>query len=318
MRRALLEKISALLKKNGFFVSTFFDSNSCFDIIAKKNDSGTVIVKALENIDAIRPGQASELERLAETFACSALIVGEKTKAFALQDNTVYSRYGIYAVNFCTLENFFSGKIPSINYFKGKEIVELDPEQLRKRRLESHLSYASLADSLGTTIETLYRYEQGNKASLEMAKRLEDFFGQGFVREIDFFERREKSGHEVQEKTEAQKPKTGGEKNDIAERLQSLGADVSVFRHATFHEAAFGGKERLVISEAHSKREIFRKAPALEKTGSALAAHSVIFVDNPKDRKLHGFETPLIEREEIASISKFRDIIRLVKERKTE
>ena len=315
MRQALLEKISNLLERNGFFVSTFFASNSCFDIIAKKPGTGTIILKALENIDAIRSGQAAELERLAEVFGCSALIVGEKTKAFRLNDNTVYSRYGIYAVSFATLENFFSGRIPEISYFKGKEIVELDPELLRRKRLELQLSYASLADSIGTTMETLYRYEQGNKASLEMAKRLEDFFGQGFVKEIDFFGRREKA---VEEKGSAQKLGTNENKNDLAKQLEKLGANVSVFRHATFHEAALGGKEKLVISEAASKREILRKAPALEKTGSALEAHSVIFVDSQKDAEMRGLETPLMEKEEIASVSKFKDIIRLIKEKKKD
>ena len=132
MREAILAKTIELLKQKGFSVESFLQSNSCFDIAAKKG-SLTFAIKVLENIDSLREEQCSELKKMSGLFNAVSLVIGEKTKAFRLKENEVYERYGIKVMNLPGFENLLEGVFPSIKYFKGKKIVELDSEELRKR-----------------------------------------------------------------------------------------------------------------------------------------------------------------------------------------
>jgi len=302
MRNILVGKLIALLQESGFIVESFLHSNMCFDIIARKGKQ-TIILKVFENIDALRAEQALELKKLVVLFDAAVLLVGEKTKAFALEDNVIYNRYGISAVTYNTLRNFLKGNIPSISCFKGKEIVELNAEKLREKRNEMGISFNDLARELDTTTESLYRYEQGAKASLGMAKKLEAFFKTDLISEIDFLEKPQ----QIDEMFLEERPE-----DEALGKIHAMGAKLALFKRAPFR-AFSNPSERLLISEAKSKQEAKRKALKLEKAKVVFKTHSVIISKEPAKKTLG--KSAVVGEEELDSFTKFSELFDLIKER---
>ena len=162
-------KAISFLKSLGFEVSSFLDSNSCFDLVAKRSDL-KIVIKVYSNIDGFRKEQAEELLKISNAFNAVALVLGEKTKAFTLKKGIVYERHSIPAMNYFTFVSVFDSVVPAVKFFKGKTIVELDSNELREKRNELDLTLEELAKRTGITKESLYRLEHGFKTSLETAK----------------------------------------------------------------------------------------------------------------------------------------------------
>lgn len=304
MREQLILEAISLLRSRGFAVSPFLHSNICFDIIAKKG-AETLILKVFENIDAVHEEQAIELQKLSAIFNSTILILGNKSKAFELKGNVIYERYGISTISIKTLENFLNGKMPSVNYFKGKEIVGLDSEKLRDSRQKMNLPYSAVAKKIGTTIESIYRYEKGAKCSLETAKKLEDFYDCRVIKEIELFERKPVDERKIFE----------NQTDSIAlEKIKKLGAKIAVFQHAPF-KALSSPEDKILIEEGKNKQEIKRKAQNLEKTKAIISSHSVIISKNPANGKKSLLQSAIIEEEELGTMTRFKDFIELVKER---
>ena len=123
MREMLLMKAISFLKTQGFNVSTFLDSNSCFDLVANRSDL-KLVVKVYSNIDGFRKEQSEELEKIAKAFQAVVLIIGEKTKAFTMKKGVVYERHSIPAMTYSTFVSIFDTVVPSVKYFKGKSIAK--------------------------------------------------------------------------------------------------------------------------------------------------------------------------------------------------
>ena len=309
MREILLGKVISTLQHNGFSVSPFLHSNTCFDLIARRNGM-SLIVKVFENIDALRQEHALELQKLGAIFGSTVLIVGEKSKSFELQDNVIYSRYGISTINYSTLTNFFSGEIPYISYFKGKEIVELDSEKLHSARTGKRLSLDELAERLGTTKESVYRYEQGAKTTLATAKKLEDFFSTNFIKQIDLLAKPR------QDTAKEKEFFTGKPEDSALEKMHSIGFRMETFKHTPF-KALSNPEDKLMITPEKTKAEVKRKAILVKKTKDAFGTHSVIITKEDFDRKNIG-GIALVQEEELDSYSRIKELFDLIKKREKE
>ncbi|MCK4883848.1 MAG: helix-turn-helix domain-containing protein, partial [Candidatus Diapherotrites archaeon] len=173
MRETLLLKTAALLKEHGFAVESFAHSNACFDIVAKRPDM-TLVLKVFNNIDALREEHAAELRKIAAVFNATVLIIGEKSKAFSLKKGVLYERLSLAVLSLSGLKALLSEHFPSVKYFKGKSIVELDSGKLREKRKELGLTLQELANKIDSTVESIHRYEKGASTSLNTAEKLED------------------------------------------------------------------------------------------------------------------------------------------------
>ncbi len=185
----VLRLAETALREANFQVSTQCISRpSCFDLVARK-DKLTAFFKVPTNLSCACRREADELRTIAGFFDGSALSVCNKAKEKNLEDDTVYSRYGVYAVSTNTLEDVVvRGYLPLVLAGPGGYYVRLDGDAIRKRRLKLGLSMGKLAESLGMSRRTLYGYEQGMaKASVSAAYKLEWLLGVPVVEPIDVF-----------------------------------------------------------------------------------------------------------------------------------
>ncbi len=305
MRETLLFNAVSILKSKGFNVSTFLHTNTCFDIAARQGNT-VIVLKVLSNIDSFREEQAEELEKVAALFNAQSFIIGEKTKVFSLQNDLLYERYGINTVTVETFKEILDKHFPSVKYFKGKEIVELHSDKIKSRRKSLGLSVSELAEKASTTAESIMRYEKGHATTINTAQKLESILGTGLIRNIDIFE--------------GKKPK---EKNIFSkhisdpsfEWMEDLGLKVAVFKHAPFR--VFSEKEEeLLVSKAQSKGEAKKKAIGLAKTKKVFSRLSFILAKGFERKSIS--HIPIIEEDEISTVSKFSDLLELVKKREKE
>ncbi len=295
----------ALLKENGFAVDSFLHSNACFDLVAKRPDL-TLVVKVFNNIDAMREEHAAELRKIASLFNATVLILGEKSKAFALSNGVLYERYGLAALNIDSFKGLLAERFPSVRYFKGKSIVELDKEKLRQRRKQLGLTLEQLAAQIDSTIESVHRYEKGASASLAAAEKLEDALSTNLIKKIDLFAAEKPSEREIKEMYHEHID------DKALAQVHDLGISITLFKHAPF-KAYSNAAEGLLIGKAGQKIEIKRKAIDLRKTKKVFKVLPFIIA---KDKKVKRFEQiPIIAEEELSTLSKFRDLMQLIRER---
>lgn len=288
------------LRKHSFAVSTFLGSNTCFDLIAK-NSEKTLLVKIYDNIDSIRKEQGEELKKLGQVLNASALIIGKKTKVFQLKHNTVYYRYEVPAITIETFEKILENENPKAKYFKGKYIVDIDFENLKKKRNELELSLNELGEKIGLAAETLHRFEKGGSTSLETAKKLEKELDEDFALDVDIF-RRQPNLSGIDEIPDER----------LLEKIHDLGMKMAVFRHTPFK--AYGTNEHgIFIGTGKTKADIPKKALELKKASAIVKNDSIIVTKEYKYETLHG--VPIIEESDLDTISKLKDLKKMIEER---
>ncbi|MFQ5836823.1 MAG: transcriptional regulator [Candidatus Bathyarchaeia archaeon] len=191
MKRAeILDITESILEKAGFQLSQRCTSRpSCFDLAAHRKKQ-LAFIKVYANIGNVSAKDASELQTISECFSATPLIIGEKTRRKPLEDDTVYSRYDIYAITTKTLEDTVLHEVhPLVEAGPGGYYIELDGNLVRKKRQEMELSVGTLAEMLGISRRTLYGYERGMaKASVPTAYKLEWILGVPVAQLIEVFQ----------------------------------------------------------------------------------------------------------------------------------
>ncbi|UCD26165.1 MAG: transcriptional regulator [Candidatus Bathyarchaeota archaeon] len=191
MKRAeMLDSTESILEKAGFHLSKRCTSrHSCFDLVANGKRQLTFI-KVYVNIGNVSAKDASELQTISQCFSATPFIIGEKTRRKPLEDDTVYSRYGICAITTKTLEEMVLNEVPPlVEAGPGGYYIQLDGNLVKKRRQELELSVGKLAEMIGISRRTLYGYEKGMaKASVSTAYKLEWILGVPVAKFIDAFQ----------------------------------------------------------------------------------------------------------------------------------
>ena len=191
MKRAeILDIIGSILEKAGFQQSQRCVSRpSCFDFAIQRRKQ-VALVKVYANIGNVSPKDASELQKISECFSATPLIIGEKTRRKPLEDDTVYSRYNIYAINPKTLEDIVLHDIhPLVEAGPGGYYIKLDGNLIRENRQKLGLSVGKVAEMMGISRRTLYGYERGmGKASVSTVYKLEWVLGAPVAQFVDVFQ----------------------------------------------------------------------------------------------------------------------------------
>ncbi|MCR4369072.1 MAG: helix-turn-helix domain-containing protein [archaeon] len=301
-RQETLVRAMESLKAHSFHVATFFGSNTCFDIIAR-GPRETLVVKIYENVDSIRKEQGEELKKLGSVLGAKSIIIGERTKVFTLEDGTVYTRYGVDTLNPNTFDAILEDNAPQKKYFKGKNTVGLDFEMLKSKREELNMSMQELAEKIGVATDTLQRFEKGASTSIETAKKIESVLDEKLVKGVDVLHPK------IGEMSVDDEP-TG----EVFEKMHDLGLRMAFFRHSPFK--AFGTSEPIFISTAKGAIDIPRKALELRKASAIMDSDSIIVTKEYKYKSAGG--VPIIEEDELGTLSKIRDLRKLIKEREED
>jgi len=189
-REEMLRAADSTFRTAGFQTSKRCTARpSCFDFAARRRGQ-LVFVKVPVNIGSISSIDASELRSISACFSASPLFLCDKAREKPLEDDTVYTRYGVYAVTPKTVEDFvFRDMQPLIGAGPGGYYVSLDGEVVKKRRQKLGLSAGKLAELMGTSRRTVYGYERGmTKASVATAYNLEWILGVPVIKPINLFE----------------------------------------------------------------------------------------------------------------------------------
>jgi putative transcriptional regulator len=183
--------IESLLRETGFTVSqTCCSRPSCFDFAARKGET-VVFIKLQPDIGSLSASDSEELRTISESVLASSILIGEKTREKPLEEDTVYSRYGILAVTSKTFESIVARKVsPLIQAGPGGYYVEVQGEAIKRRRQELGLSVGEVAEIVGVSRRTLYGYERGlAKASVAVAYNMIYALGIPVGRPVNVFEK---------------------------------------------------------------------------------------------------------------------------------
>ncbi|MBS7633499.1 helix-turn-helix domain-containing protein [Candidatus Bathyarchaeota archaeon] len=182
---------AALLKEAGFMVSKQCSSRpSCFDFAARRNDE-LLLVKVQADIDNVSMGDSLELKAISKCISAVYLLISMKAREKPLEDDTVYSRYALFAVTPKTFESIMLHNVfPLIQAGPGGCYVEIDCDAIRRRRQELGMSIGDMAKKIGISRRTLYGYEHGMaKASVATAYNLVYTLGIPVARPVNIFEK---------------------------------------------------------------------------------------------------------------------------------
>lgn len=199
-------------------------SAKCFDVIAKK-DAMTIIIKYIDNIDNFSKEKSEELLNIAHIFNSVPLIIGDRNRNGTLENNILYSRYQINAINFPTFVNILEKKeYPRVYSQRGGYFVQIKTKEFKELRQSRNLSLADIAKKLEITPKAVYEYESSSMktrlAHFEEMSRIfkishQDFLQQ-FSETIDVFVRLYKANYETMKEL-------AGFQQEIDDRLTELG-----------------------------------------------------------------------------------------------
>lgn len=188
-REEMLKATKSVLTTAGFKISNTCNSRpSCFCMVARKN-ADLIFIKMQPNLGKTTLRDAFELQAISSHFSATPLLLCNNARERPLEDDTVYTRYDMYALTPRTLEDILLRRMsPLVEAGPGGYYVRLDGEGIRKRRMKLGLSVGKLAEQLRISRRTLYGYEKGMaKASVSGAYNLEWTLGIPVARPIDIF-----------------------------------------------------------------------------------------------------------------------------------
>ena len=186
--------LGVTLKEAGFSVSQICCSRpSCFDFAARKGEK-TVLVKVNSDVDAFPAYSLRELRMIAGCVSAASLIISQQAHGKLLEDDTVYSRNGVFVVTEKTIKDIaLQEGNPLVYAGPGGYSVEVDGELVEARRKDLELSIGKLAAMIGVSRRTLYGYERGMaKASVKSAYKLAETLGVPVAKPINVLERTRK------------------------------------------------------------------------------------------------------------------------------
>ena len=189
-RSEILGVTERILEKAGFRLSQRCHSRPCCFDLAAQGEKKLIFLRIQANIGNTCLNDAAELQKISGCFSAIPLIVGEKTRRKPLEDDTVYTRYDVYAITAQTLEDMLLRDVyPFVEAGPGGYYIKLDGTLIRKRRQELGLSVGKLAEMVGISRRTLYGYEnEMAKASVPAAYKLEWILGAPVVQSTDVFQ----------------------------------------------------------------------------------------------------------------------------------
>ncbi|MBI2659599.1 helix-turn-helix domain-containing protein [Candidatus Woesearchaeota archaeon] len=184
MKQTLLDKVSIFLLRKGFTLKNL--TRTCFDILARRNEQ-ILLVKVLEDANSIGREYTEEMVAVASYISASPLIISEKAGS-KLEDNIVYSRFGIYTLNLATFTNSIHNKFPFIKRSKAGLTASVSGKKLREKREELGFSLNALSKKIGVTSRMIIKYENENsEITINRAMKLYDLLGHDVFNEVNVF-----------------------------------------------------------------------------------------------------------------------------------
>lgn len=301
MQSLLLSNVIKFLRKEGYELLELVDTKPrCFDIVAKK-DKRILLLKVLYNVDSLKPEIAEEMRKLAKILNAIAIVIGERFKTDFLERRVVYTRYGLPVVNLATFYDYLRGELPYIYSAPGGYYVKIDAEKMRKAREALRISIGETAKRLGVSKRTVINYEEGSDASLDVAIKIEELFG-NVIKRIDLREFIE--NEEIKESED--------ENDEIICKLREIGISVYTVKHTPF-DAISKIENRGILMGLKQIREIEKRAMLIGKVSQIVCANAAYITEREVKRKVES--VVFVHKDELESVSSPDDFISLIDEK---
>ncbi len=310
-RDQLIDSVREVLAKTGFFLSEpHGERGLCFDFVARR-DNLLLIVKALQNVDALNKGTAEELRSIARNLRGSPVVLGERTGTGPLEPGVIYSRFDIPILSRRTFLDFFEEGVPPFIYSApGGLYVKLDQEALRAIRERGALSLGTLAEIAGVSRRTIQMYLEGMSASIDVAARLEAFLKEPLVLPIDPF-----TLMSAEDPTAPTRARLEAFERELFQRLERLGYSVVPTVRSPFDGLARHEERTYLAGVESADSKLEKKAAIVSNIGRVVEKDAVMFVEH-RTLRLSIQGLPVIAREELRKV-KNRDAVEdLINERK--
>ncbi len=313
LREEIISQVRETLSNAGFYISELCSMRQVgFDLVARR-DNSLLIIKVLTNIDAMTEDLANELRTLAIFLKACPLLIGEKTGFKNLEQDVLYDRFGIIAINYDTLKNHLLEGMPLEVYAApGGLYVNLDSERIKTLRRKQNLSIGSFAREIKVSRRTIQMYEDGMNATVEVALRIEDFLGESISVPFDILQ------HNI-EKEDFYKFSKRQEIIDkfqleIFKILEKIGYRVIPIEKAPFEAISQEKKKVLLTCVDRYDKKLLKKARIISSISNIAEKHAVIISDKDVSKKnIAG--TPLIVKKELKKARGPEEILELILER---
>ncbi|MFB6078182.1 MAG: transcriptional regulator [Halarchaeum sp.] len=309
-RSALIENVTAMLADAGFTVSDrCVIRPKSFDVAARRGDD-LVFVKILANVDGLDAPTGAEMRRLGHYLHGTPLVIGLRTRDQELEPGVVYFRHGVPVISPDTaLDLFLEGVPPLVYAAPGGLYVNIDGDVLADEREERGWSLGRLATELGVSRRTVSKYEDGMNASIDVAVKLEEVFGDDLTSPVDVID----GADEVRDADPTpEDPEADPADQPIVTVLTRAGFDVHPTVRAPFKAVGedTNRPEGLLTGHSSLTDAAVKRASIMGSLGRVTRTRAVYFVDESSKQSIDG--TAIIEREELESIDdpdEFRDLL---------
>ena len=184
MKPTLLEKVCIYLLKKGYTIKSL--TRTCFDILARK-ETQILLIKILEDANSVSEEYTQEMQKISSYINGSVIIIAEKAGS-KLEDNIVYSRFGIYTLNYNTFCSCVDNRFTFVKRDHAGLTARVIGNKLKQIREEECFSLASLSKRVGVSRRMIQKYEKGEAdIGVNKALKLYDVFGGRIFDKIDIF-----------------------------------------------------------------------------------------------------------------------------------
>ncbi|MBS3777953.1 MAG: transcriptional regulator [Candidatus Thermoplasmatota archaeon] len=317
-RIELLDYIRDLLSNAGFYVSRAYSMRPIgFDLIARR-DNTLLIIKILTNINALPEEVAKELQKLSKLLNGQPLLIGLRAGNGSLEEEVVYDRFGIKAINPETLRLHLLEGIPLQVYAApGGFYVNINTEEIKKIRREKQISLGSFARSLHVSRRTVRMYEDGMNARVDVAFRMEELFKKQIVKNIQLLDKtkKEETKHETNDFSKNQQHQSTKPFQDtIFSLLRNSGYTIIPVGRCPF-EAVSKEREKILLTCVQKYDKKLKRKAEIVSSISKITEKRAVLITDKKGTKQNIFGTPLILHDELRKIHDPEELLELILER---
>lgn len=286
MKHDILEEVWIFLLREGFTVKSL--KGSCFDIVARRGDK-LLLIKTLEDANSINVEHVDEMNKIASYINTAPLIIAKKAGS-ELENNVVYSRFGIYTLNLNTFRNTVKNKNLFVKRTQAGLTASIIGKKLRELREQNNLSLNELAKKIGISPRMIRKYENdGVEITVNKASKVYDLFGDKVFKKIDVLETK---------KNIISEPGT-----IVGKKYTELGFDASEIKKGPFDVISKKEKEIILTDIGDKTHKGFVSISKL------LDADNLVIFKRKKPKDL-----PALKKKEFLEFEEANELIKFLKE----
>ena len=273
-RETLIGFVRAVLKRNGYNISSDEFRSPAYDMIAS-NDENIFIIKVLYNVDTLKNDVANEIRLIAKLIKANPLIIGVRCAIGYLEDSILYTRYDVPVLSFKTFVNYINREELPIGFAApGGFYVKIEPKKLREARERKRVSIGDLAKEANVSRRSIQLYEEGNTAvSIDVVLKIENYLNVNLIERIDPFEKLP----EPEEKFLMPKDELG---KNAMEAFKRAGYRIYFTKKTNFDALSSLMEDVLFIGFTRLKEEVILKARIIEEIAYLTEKYGLLITNN--------------------------------------